>query len=104
MGVSVAVAVEAFAATDAQGQEEPKDEANPIAMFEAAERTNDQSPDLSPKRKSDFYRMLNVCFVPVCISYQRNLRSVVSVGVSTECARLECEGPHGMHKYGSQQF
>ena len=36
---------------------------------------------------------------PNC-SHQRNLRPVVSVGVSTECVRLECEGPHGMHKYG----
>ena len=29
---------------------------------------------------------------------QRNLRPVVSVGVSTECARLEFEGPHALDK------
>ena len=31
---------------------------------------------------------------------QRNVRPVVSVGVSTECGRLEFEGPHALDKNG----
>ena len=35
---------------------------------------------------------------------QRNLRPVVSVGVSTECARLEYEGHHANSKNGCDIF
>ena len=42
--------------------------------------------------------------IEISLNYQRNLRPVVSVGVSTECARLEYEGHHANRKNGCYIF
>ena len=53
----------------------------------------------------DTYRFVLIFFFCMSDGFlnQRNLRPVVSVGVSTECVRLEFEGPHAQDKYGCNQ-
>ena len=39
-------------------------------------------------------KLIDRPFLQIMVTDQRNLRNVVSVGVSTESVRLEFEGPH----------